>query len=96
MKKVFFGLVDVLLAGLWALSAPAQSLDGKTLFQKKMCLACHGKEGQGGGAGPPLKNLGKSKEEVIAFLKKGSPKMRPVKGTDEELSAIADYVMSLK
>ena len=96
LTKLFFGVVDALLATLWALSVPAQSLDGKTLYQKKMCFACHGQEGKGGPAGPLLKNLGKSKEELITFLKKGSPKMRPFKGSSEELNAIVDYIVSLK
>lgn len=77
-------------------TASAEPLDGKTLFQKKMCFACHGKDGQGGAAGPSLKNLGKSKEELTEFLKKGSAKMRPFKGTDEEREAIANYILSLK
>lgn len=93
-RIVAAGIGGLILLSAFAVSA--QTLDGKALYQKKMCSACHGKEGQGGPAGPPVKNLGKSKEELSEFMKKGSAKMRPFKGTDEERAAIVDYILSLK
>ena len=93
-KDVLFLLVSLSMMGTPHLYAEPPS--GRDLYQKKICFACHGKDGQGGGAGPSLKGLGKNKTEIIAFLKKGSAKMRPVKATDEELSALADYLLTLK
>ncbi|MBI3541171.1 MAG: cytochrome c [Deltaproteobacteria bacterium] len=100
MKKEYIVWI-VLLAGVAGIgrSAWADPPSGKDLYQKKMCFACHGKEGQGSVSGPVLKNASKqprNKDELVAFLKKGSVKMRPVNATDGELAALADYILTLK
>ena len=77
---------------------------GKEIFTQKKCSMCHKIEGVGGKIGPDLSDegdKGRSEEWLIKYFKdpKSSmpeAKMRPVKGTDEELKALAAYMMSLK
>lgn len=95
MKKLAALVVAVAIAG-WSAVALADVKAGADLFGKKMCAACHGKDGGGGPAGPSLKGIKKNKAEIIAFLKAGSAKMKPVKATDAELGDLADHVLTLK
>lgn len=74
--------------------AGAQAEDGKALYQKKMCAACHGPDGAGGSSKVPVK--GKGKADVTAAIKSGKGKMKPVAATDAEAAAIADYVSTMK
>ncbi|MGE5444869.1 MAG: c-type cytochrome, partial [Ignavibacteriales bacterium] len=71
---------------------------------QKKCSMCHKIEGVGGKMGPDLSdegNKGRTEDWLIKMFKDPKSvtpeaKMRPVKGTDEELKALAAYVMSLK
>ena len=77
---------------------------GKEIFTQKKCSMCHKIEGVGGKIGPDLSDegdKGRSEEWLIKYFKDPKStmpeaKMRPVKGTDEELKALAAYMMSLK
>ncbi len=77
---------------------------GKELYTQKNCSMCHKINGVGGKMGPDLSdegNKGRTEEWLVNFFKdpksiKPEGMMRPVKGTDEELKALAAYVMSLK
>ena len=77
---------------------------GKEIYTQKKCSMCHKIEGVGGKIGPDLSDegdKGRSEEWLIKYFKdpKSSmpeAKMRPVKGTDEELKALVAYLMSLK
>ncbi len=77
---------------------------GKELYTQKKCSMCHKIDGVGGKMGPDLSdegNKGRTEEWLVNFFKdpksiKPEGMMRPVKGTDEELKALAVYVMSLK
>ena len=89
--------LSFLVVGLLGATAQAAGADGAALFKAKMCGACHA-EGKKGG---DLKNSTLDKATMVQFLK-DTKAMRPkttktpVKATDEELSALADYVISLR
>lgn len=87
-------LVWALLAGSFVL---AQADQGKTLFQKKMCAACHGAGKKGG----DLAASKMDKATMAKFLKdpksvKPNAGMPAARGTDAEIAALVDYVMSLR
>ena len=77
---------------------------GKEIYAQKKCSMCHMIDGVGGKMGPDLSdegNKGRDGEWLTKYFK--DPKsiipeamMPPVKGTDEELKALATYMMSLK
>src|SRR5581483_1536535 len=65
---------------------------GKKLYEEKKCALCHAVSGKGGK---------RDHAWLVKFLKnpkEGVPggKMPPVKGSDEEISSLADYLLSLK
>ena len=77
---------------------------GSQLFSKN-CRVCHGNEGSGWGSrkGPSLKRseftYGRNREAVMESIIKGRPKGMPAYGTffnQEQLNALASYVLSLK
>jgi alcohol dehydrogenase (cytochrome c) len=74
---------------------------GKRQYEAR-CVGCHGEDGTGGGHGPAIVDVPRpratSKAAVLAILHKGIPGrgMPAFQVSDEEASAIADYVMSLK
>ena len=77
---------------------------GKEIYAQKKCSMCHMIDGVGGKIGGDLSdegNKGRDEEWLIKYFKDPKSlmpeaKMRPVKGTDEELKALAAYLMSLK
>ena len=76
---------------------------GKKLYEEKKCALCHAVSGKGGKLGPDLSEEGGKRDHawLVKFLKnpkEGVPggKMPPVKGSDEEISSLADYLLSLK
>src|SRR3970040_2003179 len=77
---------------------------GKEIYTQKKCSMCHKIDGVGGKMGPDLSdegNKGRDEEWLIKYFKDPKSlmpeaKMRPVKGTDEELKALAAYLMILK
>lgn len=77
---------------------------GKALYTEKKCSMCHKIEGVGGKMGPDLSdegNKGRNEEWLMSYFKDPKSvmpeaKMRPVKGTDEELKALVAYMISLK
>jgi alcohol dehydrogenase (cytochrome c) len=74
---------------------------GKRQYEAR-CVGCHGEDGTGGGHGPAIVDVPRpratSKAAVLVILHKGIPGrgMPAFQVSDEEASAIADYVMSLK
>ena len=90
--------VTALLSGLVLVTAVyAQSDQGKELFKKKICAACHGPGKKGG----DLKDCKHDKATLVKLIKDPksvNPKatMPAIKATDAEASALADYVMSLR
>lgn len=95
MKRLWVVFVGVgLLAGGAAL---AQADQGKDLFQKKMCAACHGAGKKGG----DLKDSKMDKAAISKFMKdpkavKPTAAMPAFKGSDAELTALVDYVLTLR
>jgi cytochrome c2 len=76
---------------------------GKMLYEEKRCGLCHTVAGQGGKLGPDLTEVGNRRDSdwLTRFLKdpKGTmpgAKMMPVKATPEEITALVDYLLSLK
>ena len=100
MKPILTVVTLVLLGSLSLGAAPkakAQADQGKALFQKKMCAACHAPGKKGG----DLKDSKMNKAAMIKFMKNPkavNPKaaMMAVKATDAELGSLADYMLSLK
>jgi cytochrome bd-type quinol oxidase subunit 1 len=83
-------------------SAPAATLtavaaiDGQQVYKKSGCQSCHTYQGDGGSFGPHLDNV-KSKYDrakIISFLRQPPTRsMRPFTGTEEELNALADFLL---
>ena len=89
-------------AALFACQARAQSSEtGKAQYQAR-CVGCHGADGTGGGHGPAIVDVPRpratTKPAVLELIRKGIPDrgMPAFQISDEEASAIADFVMSLK
>src|SRR6266480_3648982 len=82
-------------------AALLMQVDGKRPYQPR-CVGCHGEDGTGGGHGPAIVDVPRpratSKAAVLELVRKGIPDrgMPAFQISDEEASAIADYVMSLK
>lgn len=96
MNKILLALAG-LSVGLLTIGVQAGVEEGKALFQKKMCFACHGAGKKGG----DLKDSKLDKAAIIKYIK--DPKtanqkatMMAVKATDAELGSLADYVLSLR
>jgi len=95
----------VLIASL-ALAGSAFGADGAAIFKAK-CAMCHGPDGSastGMGKSMGLKPLGSpevqkmSEADLIALISNGKGKMPASKGklSDDEISAVAKYVHTLK
>lgn len=95
-------LILAVCIALLARHAPAQTVEtGKRQYEAR-CVGCHGEDGTGGGHGPAIVDVPRpratSKAAVIALIRAGIPDrgMPAFQVSNEEASAIADYVMSLK
>lgn len=94
MKKI----AVVLVVGIIGMAQMVWAADGAALYKSKMCgAACHGAGKKGG----DLKDSKMDKVTLVKFMKDPksvNPKatMGAVKGTDEELGAIADYMLTLR
>lgn len=76
---------------------------GRTFFEKKRCSLCHTIEGEGGDIASDLSGIGSKRDRTwfLKFFKNPkklvpTAKMMPVKGSQKELSALADYLLSQK
>ena len=94
MKKLFA------LAIVATMAMPLFAADGAAIFKAK-CAMCHGADGskagpQGDQADPDTKAKGAAGLNTI--VTKGQGKMPAYEGklSPEEISAVADYVLSLK
>ena len=108
MRRVTVGRwIGMLLLGLWMYGVwPAQGADiekSKKLYEEKRCGMCHAIGGQGGKVGPDLSDVGSKRDRdwLAKFFKDpksrvSGAKMPPVKATEEELSALVAYMLSLK
>lgn len=106
-REAIFGfnmvfMLIMMLNGL-GLAAGTEIEKGKKVFEEKRCSVCHAIGGKGGKIGPDLSDIGNKRDAdwLMKFLQdpKGTipgAKMMPVKATKEELSALVDYLLSLK
>lgn len=90
-------ILIALLAASFVASGVAVAEDGAALYKSKMCGACHGAGKKGG----DLKGNPMDKAAMVKYMKDPksvNPKatMPVTKASDAELSAIADYVKTLK
>jgi len=76
--------------------ATAEVIEGKELFQKKNCIACHQVFGLGGYIGPELTNTisepGKGKGYAKALLSAGLNKMPNYHFTEQEMNCLISYL----
>jgi mono/diheme cytochrome c family protein len=100
----------VLLAALAVSATIAGAADGKAVFLDKKCNLCHSIDSQqikktsDKMKGPDLSNAGgmvESADWLKKFIKKevqldGEDHKREFKGTDEELDAVAQWLVTLK
>ncbi len=104
MKEIIIGVVLLGLAMYGPLPAAGAEIEkGKKLYEERRCGICHVITGQGSKIGPDLSNVGNQRDRgwLMRFLKdpKGTipgAKMLSVKATEAELSALTDYLLSLK
>lgn len=110
MRFLLSVAVMILLGGLLpptrAIGADQDSsliIKGEKLYAERHCSACHMIQGKGGKIGPDLSDVGKRREAdwLSKFLKDPNrtvtgAKMLPVKGSEEEISALVTYLRSLK
>jgi cytochrome c2 len=104
MKGMVAGLVFLGMAIGGPLPASGSETEkGKKVYEERRCGLCHAIAGQGGKIGPDLSNVGnqRDREWLMKFIKdpKGTmpgAKMLPVKAAEEEIAALAAYMLSLK
>lgn len=70
------------------------AVEGKLVFQKYNCIACHQLYGLGGYMGPDLTNVASTKglDYAKAFILSGTDKMPAFKISEEELSMLLEYL----
>lgn len=102
MRKI--ALVVTILGVLAFVAAPAFSEDGAAVYKAK-CAMCHGEDGVAKKMAEPSRNLNDpkfqsevSKEAVVQILTDGKGKKKSMKDklTPEQITAVADYVKTLK
>ncbi len=83
-------------------SSPVE-LQGAVVFQNKDCRNCHALEGKGGRRGPDLTEVGMrlTRDQLIDQVSNGTPGggLMPAYGQqmpDAEMTALADFLMSLR
>ncbi len=76
---------------------------GKAVYDETGCATCHTVAGIGGRTGPSLDGIGKKYDaeklkEILLNPKTLNPNtvMPPFEGSDEDLDALVDYLLSLK
>ncbi len=103
-------LTLVVVAGPAPLSRAADEAEGKTLFMAKKCNLCHAIDSQGIAKksekmkGKELSNIGsegKSADWLKGWLlqtelKEGEKHKKKFKGTDQEMKAITNWLLTLK
>jgi mono/diheme cytochrome c family protein len=102
MRKI--ALVVMILGVLAFVAAPAFSEDGAAVYKAK-CAMCHGEDGVAKKMAEPSRNLNDpkfqaevSKEAVVQILTDGKGKKKSMKDklTPEQITAVADYVKTMK
>ena len=71
--------------------------NGKKVFERMLCSACHGHEGQGGGSGPRIGVKPPALPALIAYVRRPAGNMPPFSAkvvSDQELTDIRAYLAS--
>lgn len=97
--KIFVILAALAAApALFAQTPGAGNADnGKKVFERMLCSACHGHEGQGGGAGPRIGVKPPAVSVLIAYVRHPGGSMPPFSTkviSDQELTDIRAYLAS--
>jgi mono/diheme cytochrome c family protein len=96
MKKILITIV--LTASVAFAQTPAGNAEnGKKVFEKLMCFACHGHEGQGGNAGPRIGVKPPPLAGFMAYVRRPAQQMPPFTAkvvSDAELTDIHAYLSS--
>lgn len=78
------------------ISIPKEALTGKSLWQKKNCIACHQLYGLGGYLGADLTHIisdpAKGKPYAAAFIRTGGTTMPDFHFSETEIEAIIAYL----
>ena len=102
MRKI--GLAVMILGLVAFVAGPAFSEDGAAVYKAK-CAMCHGDNGVAKKMAEPSRNLNDpkfqeavSKDEIVKVLTDGKGKKKSMKDklTPEQITAVADYVKSMK
>ena len=104
-KKWLYGLLVLSFAvytgRVYRLPGPRESMDrqaleGKMIWQKKNCTACHQLYGLGGFLGPDLTNVmsspGRSPEYIRAFVTGGTATMPSFQLSDDEFESLVAFL----
>lgn len=70
---------------------------GKKVFERMLCSACHGHEGQGGSSGPRIGVKPPALPALIAYVRRPAGNMPPFSAkviSDQELADIHAYLTS--
>ena len=98
--KLASACIAVAVFMIFILPPVAEAQDGAATYKAK-CAGCHGADG-GGKAGPALKGIGLSADQIADFLTKGdgakkSPHKKPMNGlSPDDAKAVAGYIKTLK
>ncbi len=108
MRVVGIILLFLLGEGLYSLSVyfsasekevvlSENAIQGKLLFQKYNCVACHQFYGLGGYMGPDLTNViaSKGKEYAKSIILNGTGKMPKLDVSEEEAEKITEYLSAV-
>ncbi len=76
-------------------AAAGEEISGEQVFADWECRSCHAFQGKGGTVGPELVDLHESYnlDELKEFLTNPPEDMPPFEGTEEELDALAGYLL---
>jgi nitric oxide reductase subunit C len=92
---IYSGFVYTTGTELTQLKASPEAGEGKLIFQKYNCTACHQFYGLGGYLGPDLTTVisqqGKGEHYARAFLKSGTQRMPDFHLTETEISNLIEY-----
>ncbi len=92
-------LVALLAAPLAFAQAPnaGNADNGKKVFERMICSACHGHDGQGGSSGPRIGVRPPALPALIAYVRRPAGNMPPFSAkvvSDQELADIHAYLAS--
>ncbi len=83
-----------IIAAAFLLSlAGAAHADGAAIYKAK-CAMCHGADGKGGKMAPEV-IAGMSADDNLKAIHEGKGKMKPVKLSDDDAKAVAEFVASM-